>query len=375
MKSTQYIILCLIFIAAACKQPKLEIGEGPESKAEETLQWLTYEGDADKPNIVFVSGDEEYRSEEALPLLAKIMNKHHGFNCTVLFAQEPDKPGIVNPNHRFNIPNLESLKGADLMFIFTRFRDLPDDQMQYIDDFLMSGKPVVGVRTSTHAFQFKDEHPDSKWAHYGNFYESDDEWNDGFGRLVLGEKWISHHGWHRHQSTRGVKAAGTDAHPIWSGIENGAIWGPTDVYGVRLPLPDNSQPIVLGQAVNRSGEYDEEDPLYGLRDTDTEVADENPKREASGNPNDPMMPVAWTKSYQLPGGEEGESFASTIGSSTDLLNEGVRRLLVNSVFHLLDLEVPGKANVDIIGEYDPTPYMFVDDQYWTDKQLTVASLK
>ena len=49
---------------------------------------LTYVGKSDMPNIVLVSGDEEYRSEEALPQLARILSKTHGFNCTVLFAQD-----------------------------------------------------------------------------------------------------------------------------------------------------------------------------------------------------------------------------------------------------------------------------------------------
>src|SRR4051794_23662461 len=82
-------------------------------------------------HVVLVSGDEEYRSEEALPQLAKILAKHHGFHCTVHFAIDP-KDGTINPNVRDNIPGLELLKTADLMVIFTRFRDLPDAQMKYI---------------------------------------------------------------------------------------------------------------------------------------------------------------------------------------------------------------------------------------------------
>src|SRR5207248_10983322 len=104
-------------------------------------------------HIVLISGDEEYRSEEALPQLGKILAKHHGFKCTVLFAIDP-KTGAINPNVNNNIPGLEALKSADLMIIATRFRDLPDKQMTYLAEYIESGKPIIGMRTATHAFSF-----------------------------------------------------------------------------------------------------------------------------------------------------------------------------------------------------------------------------
>src|SRR5262245_52755259 len=98
--------------------------------------WVVYQGrgGAGKgKHIVLVSGDEEYRSEEALPLLGKILAKQ-GFKCTVLFAIDP-KTGEINPSVNNNIPGLESLKNADLMIIATRFRKLPDDQMALIAEY------------------------------------------------------------------------------------------------------------------------------------------------------------------------------------------------------------------------------------------------
>jgi type 1 glutamine amidotransferase len=374
MKATQLIVCLFVLTFTGCNQ-KPDVSE-----SNSPAQWLTFEGKPDMPKIVLVSGDEEYRSEEALPQLAKILSSKHGFNCTVLFAQDPEKPGIVNPNYVKNIPGLENLKTADLMVIFTRFRALPDEQMQHINDYLKSGKPVIGIRTATHAFNFTKNDSASNWKQYGNYYKGDDEWKDGFGRLVLGENWISHHGNHKHQSTRGIAAAGMEQHPILNGIAQGEIWGPTDVYGVRLPLPGDSQPIVLGQVVNRAGAYDENDILYGMRFTDNDVVGSQVEKDKEGmettiNPNDPMMPIAWIKSYQIPGGQKGKAFTSTIGAATDLLTEGTRRMLVNSVFWSLDLEVPEKANVDLVGEYQPSAYAFRDDKHWLDKQLTVSSLK
>jgi type 1 glutamine amidotransferase len=293
----------------------------------------------------------------------------------VLFAQDPAAPGLIDPNYLFNIPGLEALDDADLMIIFTRFRELPKDQMQHIDDYLKKGKPVLGIRTATHAFNVKDS--TSHWQHYSNGYAGDmNEWTDGFGRLVLGERWFSHHGHHKHQSTRGLIADGASDHPIVQGINNGDIWGSTDVYGVRLPLPGDSQPIILGQVVDRAGDFDENDLFYGLRETDNQIASTNPGSKKDYNPNNPMMPIAWTKSYQLPGGQTGKSFTSTIGSSSDLLNEGVRRLLVNATYWLVGVEVPTRANVSLVGEYNPSAYGFkTEEGFWENRNLQVADFK
>jgi hypothetical protein len=329
--------------------------------------WVVYEG-SDGPgvgkHIVLITGDEEYRSEEALPQLGKILAVHHGFTCTVLFAINPES-GYIDPDCTKNIPGLEALDNADLMIIFTRFRDLPDDQMEHIDRYLKSGKPVIGMRTATHAFNTA---PESKWVHYSNGYSGDlAEWADGFGRLVLGEKWISHHGKHKYESTRGIVAPGAQNHPIVGGIEDGDIWGPTDVYGVRLPLRGDSTPLVLGQVLEHGDAYDEDDLFFGMRpDTGTPI---------EGEKNDPMMPVAWTKSYQVPGGEQGNAFTTTMGASIDLVSDGVRRLLVNAVYWCLDLtdQLPATgATVDLVGEYTPSQYGFHDEAFWQDRKMAVS---
>lgn len=332
-------------------------------------QWLTLEGKSGPgkgKHIVLIAGDEEYRSEEALPQLAKILATHHGFECTVVFPIDP-KTGIINPNVNNNIPGLEALKDADLMIIATRFRNLPDEQMKYIDDYLKSGRPVIGMRTATHAFNI----PGGKtYSHYGNGYNGEKkDWKDGFGRLVLGEKWISHHGGHKNESTRGIIAESAKDHPITRGIKDGDVWGPTDVYGVRLPLPGDSQPIVLGQVTKRNGPRTN-DPLFGMRPSDDEPV--------AGKKNDPMMPVAWTKSYQLPDGKPGKAFTTTMGAATDLLSEGTRRMLVNAAYWLLGMSdaIPdGGTNVEIVGKFEPTAYSFRRGNYWSDKALRVEDIK
>lgn len=276
-------------------------------------------------HIVLVSGDEEYRSEEALPQLAKILSERHGFRCTVLFAIDA-ADGTIRPDKNDNIPGLEALDGADLLVLFTRFRDLPDSQMKHIADYVEAGKPVVGLRTATHAFQLKSS---PTYARYS--------WNDkpggGFGRMVFGETWITHHGKHGVQSTRGIFAPRAEAHPILKGIRSGELWGPTDVYRVRLPL-EASEVLVLGQV------------LSGMKPDDPPV---------DGPQNQPMMPVAWTRTYK-----GGRVFTTTMGAAEDLENESVRRMVLNACYWAMGMEARIRAGLDVrlVGEYHPTHFGF-----------------
>lgn len=299
--------------------------------------WLVVEG-GDGPGkgkrVVLVSGDEEYRSEEALTQLAKILAKHHGFDCTVLYAIDP-ATGEIAPNEQANIPGLEALRTADLMVIATRFRNLPDEQMQEIDGYLKRGRPVVGMRTATHAFNI----PTGRAFHHYSWNQQGEAMPQGFGRHVLGETWIAHHGDHGKESTRGLVAPGAGGHPILRGINDGDIWGPSDVYAVRLPLPGDARPVIVGQV------------LSGMQPGSAPVV---------GKKNDPMMPVAWTKTYSVGGGPAGRVFATTMGAATDMVAAGTRRLLVNGCYWAVGLEarIPAAANVDLVGEFEPTPFRF-----------------
>jgi len=324
MRMTESWMTCLAWLVVGSWWATAAVAADP---------WVVYEG-GEGPgkgkHIVLVSGDEEYRSEEMLPQLGKILARYHGFKCTVLFAVDP-QDGTINPVNRSNIPGLENLKTADLMIIFTRFRDLPDDQMRWIVEYVEAGKPIVGIRTATHAFNIAKNKTYARWSFNSK------EWDGGFGRQVLGETWINHHGHHGKESTRGVIAKGMEGHPIVRGCED--IWGPTDVYTVRLPLPGDSQPLVMGQV------------LVGMNPTD---------KPLEGKKNDPMMPIAWTKTYQGAGGQTGRTFTSTIGAANDFASEGVRRLLVNASYWCLGLEqkTSERAKVDLVGEYHALNYGF-----------------
>jgi type 1 glutamine amidotransferase len=287
-------------------------------------------GKAKGKNVVLISGDEEYRSEESLPQLAKMLSAHDGFRCTVLFAIDK-KDGTINPEQLDNIPGLEALDSADLAVILTRFRDLPDDQMKHIADYVESGKPIIGMRTATHAFQIKSSPTFAKYS-----------WNNpdgGFGRVVLGETWIRHHGKHGRQSTLGVLNPKETAHPVLTGIHDGELWSKTDVYEARLPLPGDSQVLVFGQVLSGMEPKSPPEP---------------------GAVNDPMMPIAWVKSYTGSSGKAARIFTTTLGTSEDLLTEANRRLMVNACYWALGLErqIQSKANVALVGEYHPHPFGF-----------------
>ncbi len=297
-------------------------------------QWVTYSG-GDGPGhgkkIVLISGDEEYRSEEVLPALGKILAEHHGFDCTVLFAIDP-KTGEINPNQSDNIPGLEALQDADLMIIFTRFRNLPDEQMKYIADYVESGKPIIAMRTATHAFRIPAAR---KYARYD--WRAKGEWPNGFGKQILGETWVNHHGHHGKESTRGLIAPGAEGHPIVRGIRDGDIWGPTDVYGINLPLPNGCQTLVLGQV------------LTGMQPTDPPV---------TGRKNNPMMPIAWTRTFNWPSGKQARIFTTTMGAGQDFQSAGLRRLLVQATYWCTGIEdqIDGRRSVELIGKYHALPF-------------------
>ena len=201
--------LPVLALAAACTfTPPARAADG-----------VTYEGKAGPgkgKHIVFLAGDEEYRSEEALPQLAKILSQRHGFKCTVLFSinapgwsakeiadfkkAHPDKPellatdpdpadGTIDPNTGDNEPGLEALDTADLCITSLRYRHWPDAQMKHFADYLAAGKPFIALRTSTHAF---------------NGVQGTYKWFNDFGKNVLGERWVSHCGSHKKEATKGI---------------------------------------------------------------------------------------------------------------------------------------------------------------------------
>jgi type 1 glutamine amidotransferase len=276
-------------------------------------------------HIVFLASDHEYRSEESLPALARILAKHHGFTCTVIFGL--DKSGNILPGSS-DVQGLGALDNADLFVIFARFLNLPDEEMAHVDAYLKSGKPVVGLRTSTHAFSNKTN---QKYGHYSWDYKgADKEWTDGFGERVLGETWVSHYGTNHKQSSKFLIEKSQLTHPIMKGVKDLAVQS-----GAYTTYP-KGEVLARGQVLN------------GM----TPDAEPDKTKE--------LLPVAWIRDYSVPGGKTGRAFATTHGASEDLLNAGFRRMLINSTFWALGMEKDIKEdnNIEFVGPYKPTTFNF-----------------
>jgi len=301
---------------------------------------VVYEG-KDGPgkgkHIVLLSGDEEYRSEEVMTHLGRILAVHHGFKCTVLYSINP-QTNEIDPTTKNNIPGIEALGNADMCVMFLRFRELPDEQMKHFVDFVNSGKPIMGLRTSTHAFAYSK---DSKSA-YAKFDWKNKDWPGGFGRQVLGETWVAHHGWHAHEATLGVVEPSAKGHPILRGVKQ--VFGPTDVYTADPPA--DCTILMRGQV------------LTGMNPTDPPVVGKQ-KPTDKVDKNNPMQPIVWLRNYTGECGKTSKIVTTTMGCAKDLQSEGLRRLLVNACYWGLGLEekISASSSVDMVGVYQP-PFGF-----------------
>ncbi len=293
--------------------------------------WIVYQGKAGPgqgKHIVFLTGDEEYRGEEGLPMLAKILAERQGFKCTVLFAIDPD--GTINPDNGKSLPGAEALDSADAIFMLLRFRAWPEDQMNHFIAAYKRGVPIIGLRTSTHAFNFPG----------GSSFHSYNE----FGKEVFGEHWVNHWARHKQEATRGIIEATAKDDPIFRGVSD--IFGNTDVYEAYPPA--DAKILLRGQALAGMNPSDSPADYQKQRSTD---------KQKQGI-NDPMMPVAWTREPKNDTGKVNRVFCTTMGAATDLQNEGLRRLVVNAVFWGLNMEIPSKADVSYVDDYHPTMYGF-----------------
>lgn len=334
------------FVVAATLSNAAMMAEAAEPQGSGISSRLHIEG-TDGPgkgkHVVFVTGEEYYRSEEGMPMFAKILSQRHGFDCTVLFAIDP-KDGFINPNKTHHIPGLEVLASADLMVLFTRFRELPDSDTKHIADFISDGKPVIGFRNATHPFRY----PADSSSRYANWSFRSKEWPGGFGQQILGDTWVSHHGKFQKEATLAKVNSKHSDHPVLKGVAP-ELFARTDVNGVNK-LTATDTVLYHGYV------------LPGLNRDAPPVSDGR---------NDSPMPWAWFHSYTAPSGKKGRSFCLTAGSSTDWLEEGLRRLVVNAVYSLTGLEdqIPARSNVDFVGTYKPSAFGSHTDEEWRKLNL------
>lgn len=301
---------------------------GSKAQDDPAKHRVVYKGDKGPglgKNIVFIATDHEYRGEESLPALARIMARRYGFTCTVVYAL--DENGYILPGGS-NVKGLDVLEKADLMVLFMRFAHFEDKEMQHFENYLKRGGPIVAFRTSTHAFDIKN---DPKWEHYGwNYKGPKTEWKDGFGEYILGETWVSHYGTNHKQSSRIIIDEAQAKNPILRGVKD--MWVQSGGYTAE----PKGTVFAKGQVLN------------GMT------------ADSPADPTKKLLPVAWIRDYQMTGGKKGRAFTTTHGASEDLLNEGFRRMIVNAMFWGLGLEKDIKPNNDIafVGPYKPTTFNF-----------------
>jgi len=257
-------------------------------------------GKANGKHVVLLAGDEEYRSEESMPMLGQIL-ANNGFNCTVLFSLDKNNK-FIDPGNQKHLSNPVSLDSADAIVMGLRFRNWNDEAFEKFNAAFERGVPVVAVRTSTHAFKVPK---DSKF--------------------------------HKYSFNSKIPEKGNEKHSVLNGV--GPIFAKSDVYGAN-PLKPST--ILLRGAV-------------------TETLDPSSKPIA-GDKNAPMMPVAWVRDYKHESGKVSKIVTTTMGSADDLLDEDLRRLVVNGVYWGLDMKVPAKADVSFQNAYVPTFYGFKDDK-------------
>lgn len=254
----------------------------------------------EKPLVVFVTGDHEYSGEATMPLIAAELEKNYGIRAVVL-KSSPDQ------NAEENIPGLEILKDADLAVFFLRWRRLPADQLKYIDDYLNSGKPRMGFRTSTHSFNYPKGHELEKWNAFGE---------RAFG-APPGWGGSANHTHYGHESTTDVSIIPAAAkHPVLTGVDKNfhvSSW----LYKVLPDYPVKGTTwLLMGKSVN-------------------------PNASAIDNP------VAWT--WQTQTGQR--VFFTTLGHPEDFQVEAVQRLTINAIHWTLGLPVPrkwaGKIDIDV----------------------------
>lgn len=314
----------------SCLTALLLVVFSSEVLAAEPLVFEGGDGPGKGKHIVLIANDHEYRSEEVCPMIAKVLAKHHGFRCTVLFGIDED--GFIHAGDA-PIPGLEALKNADLLVFAARFMNLPDDQIDMLVDYFERGGPVVGIRTSTHCFNGQK----GKWSKL-NFNYGEEDYRGGLGEQIFGNTWNkergqSHYGSNHEMGSRISAVSGAENHPILTGV--GRIHAFSGAY--KSQPPSDATPLLEVQVLNTFGPSD----------------DLNKDRA--------VVNAGWTRdSYTAPSGEKknARTVYTSFGASEDFLDKNARRFLVNACLWAGGLEdkITADLDVNLVGKFDPSPY-------------------
>ncbi|MGB0742992.1 MAG: ThuA domain-containing protein [Opitutales bacterium] len=290
---------------------------------------IVYEGTSGPgvgKHIVFLASDHEYRSEESCPALARILAKHHGFKCTVVFGT--DDNGHIKAGSSM-IEGIEALRDADLFFVAARFLNPPAEQMAEIDAYLRRGGPVVGLRTSSHGFKIP---ANSEFAKY-DFRSKVEGFENGFGHQILGNTWVGHYGTNHKQACLQEIVPEQKDHVILSGVGDNIY----NYVGGYMAHPDDDWTVLTNVQ-----------PLASM------------ERDSGPDLKKPAVPSTWTRHYKDEEGDKHRVFHSTAGTSEDFQEEDYRRLVINGVFWAIGMEDAIKPDLEIsfVGPYHPSAFSF-----------------
>lgn len=295
--------------------------------------------------VVFLTGDDEYRSEESMPMLAKILERDFGFETVVGFSL--DENGQINPTVQDSMTMTEELADADLMVMFLRYRRPSEEAFSHILDYINAGKPIVAFRTTTHAFRFEKDRGRNDWGYQEDPKQIHSLAGGAKMRELLGQQWIVHHGHFddgKHPLTKVTLRADQSDHPILRGVE------PFEVYSWLYH--------VQGGGDTLAG-----DPVLLLDGTSLRS-----RHEERGNTDRyPLInPVAWTKTHTGQNGEQGRVFTTTLGHSYDFKLAPMRRLAIQGILWALGQEdrIPEEGvSTKVVGAYEPNNSGFGEDKF------------
>lgn len=232
-----------------------------------------------EPKVVFMIGEDEYHTWETLPIFAEKYVHWRGLRTEVIQQ---------NPNDKNDFPGLtNALKNADLLVVSVRRRALSKANLDAIHAYLNKGKPLVGIRTASHAFYPK-----------GDDAKKGESWRE-FDAEVLGGNYHNH------------RANGTETHvrlpdngnvsPILTGVDLKQLIGHGSLY-MNNPLQDSAHPMLIGSI-----------------------------------PDQPSEPIAWTHTY---GPKHAKVFYTSLGHPDDFKEPAFRRLLLNGILWALNQPIP-----------------------------------
>jgi len=237
-----------------------------------------------RPRVVFLIGEDEYKTWETLPAFAKTELEWRGLDVAIIQEDTANK---------HNFPKFtEAMEGADLLLVSVRRRALAKAQLDAVRTHLARGKSLIGIRTASHAFAPRNE--DTKLG---------DAWPT-FDPDVLGGNYVGHHG-NGPRTTISV-TPGAEGHPLLRGVDATKLVGNGSLYQVS-PLREGATPLLMGTIEGK-----------------------------------PAEPVAWMNTY---GEKKAIIFYTSLGHPDDFKEASFRRLLLNAILQSVGQAIPPAEQV------------------------------